>query len=102
MAEPDWIEEAKRDWESLNGAEKDTLICLCRHGPTWDGDVPSKSGRDGLLQKGLAAKVVIKNNQQGYQAATYRGSRAYKYGFREPRRELIGRLVGDPDIKVRP
>lgn len=98
----DWEEEARRDWASLSGAEKDTLIALCRHGPLWDGDVPSKNGRDGLLAKGMAAKIVMANNAQGYQAATYKGSRAYKYGFREPRREVIAKLSGVPDVKVRP
>lgn len=97
----DWEQEARDVWKSLTGAEKDTLICLCKRGPTWDGDVPSKSGRDGLLAKGLAAKIVIKDNQQGYQAATYKGSRAYQYGFREPRREVVGKLVGNRDLVKR-
>lgn len=99
---PDWIAEAERDWAGLSGAARDTLICLCRKGPTWDGDVPSKGGRDELLDKKMAAKIVIKNNEQGYQAATYKGSRAYKYGFREKRRETIAKLTGVPDVKVRP
>lgn len=38
----------------LTGAEQDTLWCLFRHGPTWDGEVPSKAGRSGLVERGLA------------------------------------------------
>lgn len=38
----------------LSGAALDTLWCLFAHGPTEDGDVPSKSGRDELVSRGLA------------------------------------------------
>lgn len=61
----------------LSGAEAETLVALVEHGPLWDGDVPSKSGRDGLLQKGLAVRIVVKG-EDGYQAATYVGRDAYK------------------------
>jgi hypothetical protein len=33
----------------LSGAAEDVLWCLFYHGPTWDGNVPSKSGRDDLF-----------------------------------------------------
>ena len=36
-----------------SGAIKDTLRCLFFHGPTWDGNVPSKEARDGLCKLGL-------------------------------------------------
>ena len=42
--------------KELTGAEFDTLWCLFYHGPTWDGDVPSKSGRDSLVAAGYAAR----------------------------------------------
>lgn len=61
----------------LTGAEKDTLIALVEQGPLWDGDVPSKRGRDSLVQRGLAAKVIVKG-EDGWQAATYAGRDAYK------------------------
>ena len=61
----------------LTGAEKDTLIALVENGPLWDGDVPSKQGRDSLVQGGLAAKVVVKG-EDGWQAATYAGRDAYR------------------------
>lgn len=34
---------------NMTGAEKDTLIALVEQGPLWDGDVPSKVGRDALI-----------------------------------------------------
>jgi hypothetical protein len=65
------------DCEEMSGAEIDTLYAMHKKGPLFDGDVPSKSGRDDLLEKGYAAKVVV-NGEQGYNACTYRGSTAYK------------------------
>lgn len=37
----------------LSGGEFDTLWCLFRNGPTWDGNIPSKAGRDDLYERGL-------------------------------------------------
>ncbi|ASW06288.1 hypothetical protein [Rhizobium sp. 11515TR] len=42
--------------KGLSGAERDTLWCLFRNGPTWDGDLPSKSGRSDLIDKGYAER----------------------------------------------
>lgn len=67
----------------LNGAAKDTLIALVECGPLEDGDVPSKLGRDCLLELGLAAKVIVKG-RDGFQAATYAGAEAYRQMFGEP------------------
>jgi hypothetical protein len=61
----------------MTGAETDTLIALVECGPLWDGDVPSKTGRDSLLEQGLAVRVVVKG-EDGWQAATYAGRDAYK------------------------
>lgn len=61
----------------MTGAEKDTLIALVEQGPLWDGDVPSKTGRDALIAQGLAVRVVV-NGEDGWQAATYAGRDAYK------------------------
>lgn len=107
-------------WGALSGAAKDTLVCLCKHGPTWDGDVPSKTGRDELLEKGLTSKIVMgdcwrkvawrrpakitnpcSEKEEGYQAATYLGAAVYKYGFTEPRKDIVRKLIGDPSL-VRP
>lgn len=40
----------------LSSADRDSLRCLFYNGPTWDGDVPSKSGRTQLMRLGLAER----------------------------------------------
>lgn len=67
----------------LTGAEKDTLIALVEQGPLWDGDVPSKQGRDSLVERGLAVKIVVKG-EDGWQAATYSGRDTYKLLYPGP------------------
>lgn len=63
-------ESAQRTTEpKLSGAATDTLLCMFLHGPTWDGDVPSKSGRDELVSLGLASRGA------GYQWLTDAGAR---------------------------
>jgi len=64
----------------LSGAELDTLVALIECGPCEDGDVPSKNGRDSLISRGYAVRIVIKK-QDGYTAATYAGRDAYKTAF---------------------
>lgn len=62
------------------GAEIDCLVALVESGPLCDGDVPSKRGRDDLIEKGLAVRVIVAG-QDGYTAATYGGRDAYKRHF---------------------
>jgi hypothetical protein len=64
----------------MTGAEIDTLVALVESGPLWDGDVPSKSGRDSLIATGLAVRVVVRG-EDGHTAATYAGRDAYKAHF---------------------
>ncbi|NPT59685.1 hypothetical protein [Paraburkholderia elongata] len=64
----------------LGGAAIDTLVALVENGPLWDGDVPSKSGRDTLVVAGLASCIVVKG-EDGYQAATLAGAAAYREHF---------------------
>lgn len=40
----------------LTGAEHDVLWCLFLHGPTWDGNIPSKVGRSNLVENGYAER----------------------------------------------
>lgn len=61
----------------MNSAEKDTLAALVESGPLWDGDVPSKVGRDTLIATGLAVRIVVRGSD-GYTAATYAGRDEYK------------------------
>lgn len=67
----------------MTGAEIDTLIALVECGPLFDGDVPSKAGRDALLHRGYAVRIVV-HGSDGYQAATYRGRDAYKAMYPGP------------------
>lgn len=39
--------------ETSTGAVRDMLRCLFFHGPTWDGNIPSKAARDGLCRAGM-------------------------------------------------
>jgi hypothetical protein len=61
--------------ESMNAAERDTLRCLYNNGPVWDGDLPSKTGRDELVKKGFAVRVIVKRGP-GYNACTPLGAEA--------------------------
>ena len=62
--------------QPLRANARDTLLCLFIHGPTWDGNVPSKSGRDELVGAGLA------NRGKGYQWLTERGmALCFSLGF---------------------
>lgn len=47
--------------------DNDTLLCLFLHGPTYDGDVPSKTQRDELFDAGLISR------SQGFQWLTDKG-----------------------------
>lgn len=41
----------------LSGAATDVLHCLFFHGPTWDGNMPSKSGRGELCDAGYVVHL---------------------------------------------
>jgi len=64
----------------MTGAEIDCLVALVEKGPLWDGDVPSKRGRDSLIDNGLAVRAIV-SGADGYTAATYAGRDAYKCHF---------------------
>jgi hypothetical protein len=51
----------------LTGAEMDTLWCLFWNGPTEDGNLPSKSGRDSLVENGWVFRL------DGWQSLTEKG-----------------------------
>lgn len=63
--------------QEMNSAERDTIRAAFRNGPLYDGDVPSKSSRDVLVEDGFIAKVVVRGSD-GFNACTYRGKWAYK------------------------
>lgn len=60
----------------LTSSALDTLVALVENGPLWDGDIPSKQGRDELIKLGFAVKIIA-HSQEGYQAATQAGSEYY-------------------------
>lgn len=54
----------------------DTLCALVEQGPVWDGNIPSKSGRNALIERGYAVRV-INNGEEGFTAATPTGMQLY-------------------------
>ncbi len=48
------MKELKFDVKPLAPNEIEVMKCLFFHGPTWDGNIPSKMGRDSLCDRGLA------------------------------------------------
>ena len=63
--------------QKLSSSAAETLIACFERGPLYDGDVPSKTGRDDLLQFDFISKIVMKG-EEGYNACTYLGARAYR------------------------
>lgn len=89
LSSADEVLEAERligDVLRMSGAEIDTLVALYERGPLYDGVVPSKSGRDALLRSDMAAKVIV-GGDDGYNACTYKGGRAYRV-FRAGARKM--------------
>lgn len=69
-----------RQVDNPQGFCVDTLVALVENGPVWDGDIPSKSGRDSLINLGAAVRVLVKG-EDGFTAATYLGRELYKFHF---------------------
>lgn len=46
-----------KQFRALSSAAVDALGQLFVHGPTWDGDIISKTGRDDLIELGLASRA---------------------------------------------
>jgi hypothetical protein len=63
--------------QAMDSAERDCIRASYKRGPLFDGDVPSKTGRDRLLENGYMEKVIVKG-EWGYNACTYRGAWAYR------------------------
>ncbi len=51
----------------LSGSAREVLWCLFLKGPTWDGDIPSKTGRGELFKQGYV------NRYNGYTTLTHKG-----------------------------
>lgn len=63
--------------QAMNGAERDTIRAAFKNGPLWAGDLPSKSARDTLVSEGFMSHVVMKG-EDGFNACTNKGARAYR------------------------
>ena len=63
--------------QAMGTAERECIRAAYRNGPLFDGDVPSKRGRDLLLDKGYIAKVVVRG-EDGYNACTHKGAWAHR------------------------
>ena len=63
--------------QAMDGGERDTLRAAFKHGPLFDGDVPSKTARDVLVSDGFIAKVVVKG-EDGFNGCTNNGAWAYR------------------------
>ena len=44
------------DKDDMGNNALEVLWCLFKQGPTWDGNIPSKVGRDYLIDMGLATR----------------------------------------------
>ncbi len=105
--------ELQQLYDDLPPNAREVLRQLCINGPAYDGDVCSKAGRDILVEKGYAARIVMGKKwvcpsdwkkprpecEQGFQAATTFGSRIYKLGVVERRKEIVRKLVGSDQVK---
>jgi hypothetical protein len=70
--------------DKLSGAAIDTMVCLFIAGPTQDGDFPSKSGRDELVERGFADKM------SGHQWLTRKGiTLALSLGFDRKKENIL-------------
>lgn len=58
---------------SAKGNAVDCIKAAFARGPLYDGDVPSKAGRDWCLEQDLIAKVIVRG-EWGYNALTYKGA----------------------------
>lgn len=63
--------------QEMDNGERDTIKAIFENGPLFDGDVPSKNSRDKLVKDGFIDKIVVKG-EEGYNACTYKGSKAYR------------------------
>jgi hypothetical protein len=63
--------------ECMGSASRDVLQATYTHGPLFDGDLPSKLGRDKLVELGYVVRVVVKG-EEGLNACTYTGADAYR------------------------
>lgn len=63
--------------QNFDSGERDCIKACFLRGPLFDGDVPSKTSRNSLMEKGFIVKVVVKG-EDGFNACTQKGFYAFK------------------------
>lgn len=66
-----------RNIQDLTPQAKETLAALYNHGPLFDGDLPSKTGRNQLSALGWSTRMVVKG-ELGHNCCTDAGAIAYR------------------------
>jgi hypothetical protein len=70
----------------LTGAEIDTLFAIVERGPLRNDDLPSKSGRNGLISLGFVLEISRPDGEQFY-AVTPKG--VHWYSVRKQKSSLL-------------
>lgn len=63
--------------QNFDSGERDCIKACFLKGPLFDGDIPSKTSRNSLIEKGFIVKVVVKG-EDGLNACTQKGFYAFK------------------------
>lgn len=63
--------------QDMDSAQCDCLIAAYENGPLEAGDLPSKAGRNELVEGGYLSMIVVKG-QDGFNACTHKGAWAYR------------------------
>ena len=75
-------------YDLIGSTPRDVLKQILFHGPVWDGDIVSKSGRGVLFDCGLAVRCCFKG-EQGFTAASYRAYPVWKHGYARAAEKLV-------------
>lgn len=97
MSENDQCEMAKPSFTvtvALTPLAVESMRCMFLHGPTWDGNIPSKSGRDELFDLKLATRI------QGYSWLTADGIRLALSNGMDREKERWERLRRQQAVKL--
>lgn len=78
---------------ALSSAERDVFRQLFFQGPVWDGDLISKSGRDGLVRRGLAVRCDGWQtlSEDGFVTAVHADYGREKERWQHQRRAALGK-----------
>ena len=94
VSEIEYFKEVATAAVNLSNAEVCVLKACHTNGPLEDGDVPSKSGRDSLLDKGFVSKIIVKG-EDGYNACTYKGRLALNVANSKTKLDLVESIYSE-------